>query len=309
MRKKRILHNELNEEIYESTTWNKKKIFLLGFTLLLFGFIINLSLMDKIQTFLNLALTKNPDCPMSFNKLDYSIFPPKLIINKLSIQGTCFGHPSNQLLIDDIKIGPDFPSISRLGMRFNIQIKAQDSILNLSPIISFKKLFIEIDKSSINANIIRVLTEDNKSPIAGKLSIMGFIEFSNQNLNDANITIESNNFFFPSQRLSGFDLPIINLNKFNLKAYVKDQGQLKIESIEIGKENGPVEIRLHGDMLINQNQFMTSTLNLNGSLKLSANFISNFSFINLMLPQGHPDGKYQMRIQGPLQSPGAPQFY
>ena len=54
--------------------------------------------------------------------------------------------------------------------------------------------------------------------------------------------------------------------------------------------------------------FANSLLNLGGSLYLSPAFIKNFSFVTLMLPQGHADGKFQMTISGPLLNPGPPQF-
>lgn len=308
MRKKRILYNELSDDIYEATSITKSKLIFLGFFVLIISFIANLSLEEKINRLLGTYLMGNPQCPMQFEKAELGYFPPKISIKKMTILGACFNQPSNRLFVDDLSIAPDFPSITKLGLRMSIQIKAEDSIIKISPIFSFFGRYIEIEKSTINAKIFHILASDDKSPIAGKIFIKGFLKFESDILTDGHIQMDSNNFHFPSQRISGFDLPLIQLDKFNLEALFEKPGEMKVKKIEIGKPGKQIEINLAGKLQISKSSFASSMLNLNGTMKLSPAFMNNFSFVTLILPPGHTDGKYQMKINGPLLNPGSPQF-
>jgi type II secretion system protein N len=308
MRKKRILYNEINEDIYESRYWTKSKFIFLGIILLALGFIFNFALEEKINRVLISTLSSNEACPMQFEKLELNYFLPKIIIKKIVVNGVCFGQPANRLNIDEIKIRPDFPSIAHFGMRFSIEIKTEDSKINIDPIISPFSYFIEIEHSTINGNLFHVFASDDRSAIAGKIHLQGFLKFSSGILTDGDIKMESNNFNFPSQRISGFDLPLIQLDKLNLVAKFEKPGEMNISALDIGKPGRQIEISLKGKLLVSKSSFNTSILMLNGKMKLSQAFMTNFSFVTLMLPQGHTDGKYQMTINGPLFNPGAPQF-
>jgi type II secretion system protein N len=308
MRKKRISYNELNEEIYESSRITRSRLITLGIVILVLSFFMNFSLEDKINKLLTSVLSNNQNCPVQFDKAELGFFPPRINLKKMTVLGLCFGQPNNRLFIDDLKISPDFPSIAHLGIRFSIDIKTEDSIIRISPIISPFAYYIEIDNSTINAKILHVLTSDDKSPVAGKIQLQGFMKFESGILTDGNIQMESNSFHFPSQRISGFDLPLIPLDKLNVEALFEMPGEMKIKKIEIGKPGKQIEINLKGKLQISKSSFASSILNLDGTMKLSPAFISNFSFITLMLPSGHTDGKYLMKINGPIFNPGAPQF-
>jgi len=308
MRKKRILYNELSDDIYEASSITKSKLIFLGVVVLFISFLANLSLEEKVNRLLSTYLMGNPQCPMQFEKAELGYFPPKITIKKMTIMGACFNQMSNRLFIDDLILAPDFPSITKLGLRMSIQVKAEDSNIKISPIFSLFGRYIEIEKSTINAKIFHILTSDDKSPIAGKIFIKGFLKFEADTLTDGHIEMDSNNFHFPSQRISGFDLPLIQLDKFNLEALFERAGEMKIKKIEIGKPGKQIEINLAGKLQISKSSFVSSILNLDGTMKLSPAFMNNFSFVTLILPPGHPDGKYQMKINGPLLNPGSPQF-
>jgi hypothetical protein len=167
---------------------------------------------------------------------------------------------------------------------------------------------VEIEKSSINAKIFRVFSSENKSIIAGKIFVQGFLKFEDKQIVDGKIKMESNSFYFPAQRISGFDLPNIELNLLNLVAEFISPKEMKIRKLKLGKPGKQIEIDLTGKLNIPEKSFNTSILLLDGELKLSPEFMNNFSFITLMLPEGALDGKYHMRINGPLTNPGAPSF-
>jgi hypothetical protein len=189
-----------------------------------------------------------------------------------------------------------------------IEAKVEGSNIKVYPIISPFSTYIEIDHTTINSKIFHVLTSDDKSPIAGKVNVIGFLKFEKGSLVDGNIKMDSNNFHFPSQRISGFDLPLIPLERFALEALFEKSGEMKVKKLEIGKAGKQIEINLKGKLIISKSSFASSILMLDGTMKLSPAFMTNFSFITLMLPTGHTDGKYQLKINGPILNPGAPQF-
>lgn len=308
MRKKRISYNELNEDIYESSYWTKPKLIFLGFIILILGFFINFSLEDKLNKLLVKVMSNNRDCPMMFEKTEVGYFPPKISIKKLSILGQCFNQPANRLNLEEIKLTPDFPSIAHLGIRFGIEVRGEDSVIRLSPIISPFGHYIEIEKSTINAKILHVLTAEDKSPIAGKIKLNGFLKFESGILTDGDLKMDSTNFHFPSQRISGFEMSQIPMDHFLLLAKFEKPGEMEIKKFEIGKPGKQVAINLKGKLFVSKSSFAMSLISLNGTMALSNTFLTNFSFLTFMLPQGHPDGKFQMSINGPLINPGAPKF-
>jgi len=308
IRKKRIQYNELNEEIYTSEGLSIGRIILLGILILIVGIIINFPFIESLTKFINKELSKNPACPVKIEKIQASYLPPQIRFQQVFLDGLCFGIPGNHLTLSSIKLTPDYPSISQLGLRFNIEIRESDSRILISPIISFNSIFFEIEKSKLNANLLRIYTNEYKSPIAGHLEVFGFIKTQMGKLSEANLTLNSSNFYFPSQKISGFDIPQINIGKFNLRTYTLGQDRMKVEFLDIGKPSTPIEIKLKGDIILNKDVFMFSMLNLKGFLRLSPDFLKTFSFLSILLPSEREGGKYEMTIQGPLNNPGTPQF-
>ncbi len=308
MRKKRILYNEISEDIYENQVLSKTSIIAIGITVLILAFLLNFGLESKINSILSSMLQNNTSCPAQFEKAELKFFPPGIIIKKINLSGICFGQTGNSLLVDDLKINLDFPSILNLGLRLNILANAEGSNIALSPILSPFSYLIEIEKSSINAKIFRIFSSENKSIIAGKIFVQGFLKFEDNKITDGKIKMESNSFYFPAQRISGFDLPNIELNLLDLMAEFTSPKEMKIRKLRLGKPGKQIEINLAGKLNIPEKSFNSSILLLDGELKLSPQFMNNFSFITLMLPEGAVDGKYHMRINGPLTSPGAPVF-
>lgn len=313
MRKKRIQYNELTEEIYERRFWSRPIIIFLGMLLLLIGFLANFSLEDRLDKFISTTLEQNPSCPMHFEKLELSYLLPKMTFKKINIKGICFGNPQNNLQLDTLILKMELPSLMHLGFRFGIDIKSQKELdLKLSPILSFGKMYIEIEDSKWDAKILRILNAEGKSIASGTMKTEGFLVFKDGGLVDGDLKIHSNNFNFPSQKISGFELPLLMLYKFDFHAFFKehDKTKMTIEKIDIGKNGSPIKIALKGYVLsaTAPSSFMNSALVLNGPLQFTPQFLNSFSFLSMLLPPGHADGKFLMKIQGSLNNPGTPQF-
>lgn len=308
MKRKRIQYNEINEETYAPKYWTKLRLFFIGFFLLIAGFLVNFSLEDRINKYLQTTLGNNQACPIQFEKAELAYFMPKVTIKKPVILGACFGQFNNRLEFRDIKLGLHSPSFYPVGVRLHLEATSGKSYINLYPVLSIFSQNVKIEKTVIDTQLFAPMTETNLSPVSGQISIEGFFEFKSGTITDGELDIASKNFSLPSQNIKGFELTQLNLETLKVSAHFSDAQTLLIDRIQIGKPNAPIELNLKGQVKIRENDFMGSNLTLNGNLKLSEYILVNFAFIKLFLPESNTSGNYQMKINGPLRNPGAPQL-
>jgi type II secretion system protein N len=308
MKRKRIQYNEINEETYAPKYWTKPRLVVIGIVLLFLGFLINFSLEERINKYLQTTLGTNSACPIQFDKADLSYFMPTLTLRRPVILGACFGQMNNRLEFRDIKIAFNSPSFYPVGLRFHVEAISGRSKINLYPVISLFSQNIKIENTVVDTKIFAPMTEANLSPISGTLSIEGFFEFKSGVVSDGELDIVSRNFTLPSQNIKGFELTELKLDTLNIAAHFSDTQTLMIDRIQVGKSNAPLELNLKGQVKINKNDFMGSPINLSGTLRLSQYTLLNFSFIKLFLPASNTSGTYQMKVNGQLRNPGAPQL-
>lgn len=308
MKRKRIQYNEINEEIYAPKYWTKARLIIIGIFLLLLGFLVNFSLEDRINKYLQTALGTNAACPIQFEKAELSYFLPKLIMKKPVILGACFGQYNNRLEFKDIKVAFHSPSFYPVGIRLHVEASSGKSYINLYPVISVFSQNIKIEKTIVDTQIFAPMTQNNVSPVSGTLSIEGFFEFKSGTIHDGELEIVSKNFSLPSQNIKGFELTQLNLETLDIRAKFSDPNTLDIQRIQLGKSGAPIELVLKGILKVSHADFMGSNLALAGDLKLSQFILVNFAFIKLFLPENNTSGSYKMKINGPLRNPGAPQI-
>lgn len=308
MKRKRIQYNELSEDIYGPRYWSRAKLIAIGIVLLFFGFLFNFSLEEKINKWLLASLSANEACPVIFEKVEISYFLPQITIKKPVILGSCFGQVNNRLPLQNIKISIHSPSFYPPGIKLHASIVEGKTNINLYPVISPFSQYIDIENSKIDAQIFAAMNSDNVSPVAGNLSIDGFLKMESGTLVDGQLNISSNNFYLPAQNIKGFDLTLINLKKLSIKAHFANKTTLLVDQVQIGQAGMPLELKLKGNLMVNANSFSNSQLQLAGTLHLSNYILVNFSFLKLFLPQENTSGTYQMKIAGPIGNLGPPQF-
>lgn len=308
MKRKRIQYNELNEEIYNPVYWTKPKLIATGIVLLIFGFLFNFSLEEKINKLLLATLSSNEACPIVFEKAELSYLLPKVIIKKAVILGSCFGQPNNKLPLQDLTISFHSPSFYPPGIKLHIIVKEGKTEINAYPILSPFSQYIDIENTKIDNKIFAAMSSDNKSVIAGMLTIDGTLKMSSGSLEDGNLHITSKDFNMPAQNIKGFEMTLLNIKHLDIKTHFTNKTTMQIDQIEIGQPGSPIELKLKGNLLIDHTSFLNSQLQLSGPLKLSKYILINFSFIKLFLPAENTSGTYQMKINGPLGNLGPPQI-
>lgn len=308
MKKKRIQYNELNEEIYTPKYWTKARLIVIGFVLLFVGFLINFSLEERLNKFLQTKLAQNSSCPIQFDKVELGYFMPKMSMKRPVVMGACFGQYNNRLEFQFINVAFHSPSFYPVGVKLHVQAKSGNSNFNLYPVLSIFSQNVKIEKTKIDTQMFAPMTEANLSPISGTLSVEGFFEFKSGSLHDGELEVVSRDFTLPSQNIKGFELSRINLETLNISAHFTDAQNIAVDRIQIGKNNAPLELNLKGQIRVNEADFMGSMLNLNGNMKLSQYILVNFAFLKLFLPESNTSGNYQLKVNGPLRNPGAPQI-
>ncbi|MGZ3788690.1 MAG: hypothetical protein ACXVLQ_09220 [Bacteriovorax sp.] len=308
MKRKRIQYNEINEEIYGPKYWTRPRLIITGIALLIFGFLFNFSLEDKINKWLLDTLSNNVACPIVFEKAEISYFLPQINLKKPVILGSCFGQMNNRLPLNDFKIAFSSPSFYPPGIKLHISINEGKTRLNLYPTLSPFSQYLDIENSKIDSQIFRAMFENNKSPVAGVLTVDGSFKFASGTVEGGYLNISSRDFYLPAQNIKGFELSQINLNHLSFKAEFANKTTMHIDRIEIGKAGMPIELKLKGNLLVNPSSFISSQLQLDGTLRLSNYILSNFAFLKLFLPEANTSGTYQMKLTGPLGNLGPPQF-
>ena len=308
MKRKRIQYNELNEEIYEPIYWTKSRLILTGIALLVLGFLFNFSLEEKINKWLLATLSSNEACPIIFEKAELSYFLPKVSLKKAAILGSCFGQPNNKLPLQDIIIAFHSPSFYPPGIKLHVSIKDKRTSINIFPTISPFSHYIDIENSKIDTSIFAAMSSDNKSAIAGILTIEGSLKLVSGVLEDGKLHISSRDFHLPAQNIKGFEMTMLDLKHLDIKTHFTSKSTMQIDHIEIGRPGAPIELNLKGNLLINPTSFINSQLQLTGPLKVSNFILVNFAFIKLFLPAENTSGTYEMKINGALGNMGPPKI-
>lgn len=308
MKKRRIQYNEISEDIYGPKYWTKFRLILLSVVLVIMGFLVNFSLEEKINKWLLATLTTNDVCPITFDKIELSYFPPRAIVKKPIIQGICFGQINNKLPLKNFIIGLSIPSFYPPGIKLHLSLLEGKTIINLYPTLSFSTQFLDIEETKIDTKIFAPMFSDNQSSFGGILKIEGILKLDSGVLEDGRIHISSNDFYLPAQAIKGFEIPLLDIKYLDVNTHFTNKKTMQIDHIKIGKAGGPIEINLKGNLIIDPSNFLNSELQLSGSLKLSTFILTNFSFIKLFLPAENTSGTYQMKINGPLGNLGQPEI-
>jgi len=237
---------------------------------------------------------------MSFEKAELQYFLPKILIKKLNIKGQCFGNPENDLILQNMNIGLSFPSLYPLGLKLHLEIKEGQTHLDIYPIISIFSRVIKFEESVIDAKLLGVFSASKTSYFAGLIHINGLLKFDSENLIDGELNLESKNFSIPPQNINGFEVPLLKLNRFELKSEVTKNNLLKVNTFNIGDNKSPASLSLSGQVNVSPQMFSNSLVVLKGNMKLSSLLLSNFQFLNLFLPKDRTDGNYIFSLSGPI---------
>lgn len=308
MKRKKVQYNEINDEIYTPEDLSKIKIIFLCFVLLLLGFLVNFNFPDRINAWLKPILANNQSCPIQYEKIEFELFMPKMIFKNPVIHGACFGQYYQKLPLKEINMAIHGPSFVPPGIKLKLSAKQGNTLINVIPSLSFGKKVIEIRDSKLDAKHMAVLFADGKSPFQGIISIDGVFHLEGSRLTEGKLDLNSRNLVMPEQNIKGFLAPTMNLKTLSLKARVSKDSNLDIREFKLG--NGtPMGLMLRGRIFLNQENFGSSQVTLDGTLQTTPYFLESFALLKLLLPPDpNPSGLFKMKLKGELQRLGQPEL-
>ena len=295
-----------NGDIYTVAPSIKFKIILLAVLLAVAGLVFNFPLETKILGFLSSKLGGNKQCPVFFKDVRLTWFLPRADFVDTVISGKCLGKPEENISLDEFYVELGFPGLLPPNLKLDIRIKGENSVLNITPRLSLSPTEIKIEKSKIDARLLKLLLA-GAPDFSGTFDLNSFLQMGADSILDARFSITSNNLLIPEQTVSGFALPALPLNYFILKGTYATN-IVTLESFMIGEENSPLKANFKGTIAINLANMGQSILDLTGDLFLSQKIIDAFPLITMMLgDKKTANGSYKLKLTGFVSAP-RPQF-
>jgi hypothetical protein len=297
--------DSVDENVYDLTKRNTFRTIVLVCAFSLIGIMFNFPFSHVIEFQANKMLKSIPGCTISFDKIDFSFFLPKINIIKPILSSNCFGGGANSIALHKmvLSLGGTGISFSPLGMRLKAVITDKTSKIVIYPSLSFSKTVVKIQESKIDLSTLGPLLNLNV-PLKGQFELDSLSELSGQKHKKSDLLLQSKNLTMLSTEIHGLELPTLKFNNFLLKVRAISDKSIKLLSLFIGDNKSPIIIDLKGDISVNSNNIMYSKLNLTGGVKFAKSILSDFPIIKIFLTGKTPKkGFYPIKITGTLASP------
>jgi type II secretion system protein N len=284
---------------------NKFLLLLIIFSTFTISFIFHFPLEEKARDFLKTTFAKS-GCPVAFDSLKFEYFLPKIVLKEIEIPRSCLGESGKTIKLDELKLIFRGPSFSPLGLAFRIDTSASGHPFSLLVGAGMSEQVVSIDENHFNLSLLSSISS-LPLKLQGKASIQLRAKILENRLVELDMDINSKDFILASQVVSIMNLPLtlpaLSLNTLNIKTQTVSTGSIKLVNFILGDTNAPIRTKFTGTINLNS-KFDQSTLNLPGEIKLSDQFVDQFSIIDTYLKQfPQKDGFYQLKVSGPLSMP------
>lgn len=298
----KINESEVQDEIYLQKT-PYIAIVLFSFIFISLAFMLNFPLEEKVQGAITKALKSNRSCQVSYTKMNFSLFLfPSFNFKDLSLPGRCFGQRGGApIVFSTADIDVKRPTILPPGILTEVKIKDKDSSLTLLASTGITSAAIRIDKSEVQGDLIAKI---GNLPIKlkGSLDIDAQFDTDYKIPTDGNFHLTSKNLTLPPQSIRGFNIKNLSLAPLVLKGNLKE-GIVRILRFQIGNPTSKIEaIFTNGVITLNSKNPSLHKADLEGKIRLSEEFLKEFSIINMFLGNAKKDEKgfYTIELKGLL---------
>lgn len=298
--------DELTHVDYQVTQIIGFKWILLFILLLIIGFTINFPVKEKIETTLRTTLANNSKCPIFFDELKYNLIPPSIDLLEINVPSICSDKTLKDLQVPKLRAGLGGISFSPLGLVSNIDIHLLKSPISAKIILGIGKYAIKIDNNQVNLTELMGLL---KKPyrVGGDAELYTKLIFDGQNISEGEIGLKSNNLILPSQNISSFETPNLDLKNLDLAIIIPEGStDYLIQRFDIGSQDAPLRVRLNepGIIKANPENFNKSRLDVKLELAPSRALLDQFLIIeSLLSPYNLKDGFYRIKLGGEVGKP------
>jgi len=255
----------------------------------------------------SLSLASLTGCAITMGKSEWNFFPPGPTFYKLMIPGSCVD-TSQDIVIEKMTVTLGGPSFSPLGIVFNATLLYQGIHLDAKIALGFGEQIISIFNDKIPLSQVAKLLEDQGqfSLLLGgvaNLDLKISLDMAKKQLHNLNLSLTSKNFELPAQTISLLAIPDLNLKTLNIKAQGK-KNNIVIERFILGEASTPIFINGKGNILLNSENPVFSSLDLSTDLRLSQEFANQFALIATMLTSyKKAENSYSFKIKGSIAAP------
>lgn len=302
--KKRQQHvNEVPEEVYQRLPFKRWFLPIVSL-LLIFGFLLNFNIKDRLTLLITSTLKNSPACPIQYKKLNLTLFPfPTVSIDSPQIPSICFNKAGDDLLLKKITLKIHGPSFVPLGISSSLLLTAHNVEIPLSVKIGFNEIAIKTENSKLAADFLTPFI--GGSYLSGTLDISMLVLLENNRLTSGDILVKSKDLLVNKQQVSGLLIPQMLLGQLLIKVSVKDKGTLNLTEVIIGAPESPIQSSLSGVIKLNDVSPLLSNLDLKGEVKFTKKFIDDFPIVDLFISGKNPtqSGFFPFVVKGTLMTP------
>ncbi|PIK15294.1 hypothetical protein [Halobacteriovorax sp. JY17] len=305
MVKLKVHPNELPEEIYFQKKSFYFKVTIAAMFLMTIAFMMNFPIGKIIKAQAEAAITSNPACPITYDEMKFEWFMPKVILTKPIVNGRCYNNPSSSLKLSDLAISFQSPSFWPLGIKLHTKIKHKLSVINIYPTIGLGGQVIKVEKSSISHKTLREFLGAKSLSFTGDIELESLIKIDGGKIAESDFLITSTNLSIPAQNIGGFDLPNLPIGSVQLKGSINAKELLEIQDFQLGAPTSPVLAEASGTIKLNSHNIPNSSLDLNGEIKFTPEFLESFAIINMMLSgrESTSKGFFKFKVGGKFSAP------
>ncbi|MCO4792346.1 MAG: type II secretion system protein GspN [Bacteriovoracaceae bacterium] len=292
------------DKIYKLDGISIPKWIIILFVVMFLGFFLNFPITNVIKSQVKKAIASARTCPISYDSIDVEyFFFPKIILKNPTIPGVCFRNQGNDIKLKELMVKLWFPSFLPPGIRFHIPFKYKKTSIDIYPTVTFGKIHINIKESKVDGKFLEILSGKLKN-LKGEFEINAITNIDKKGPVDGEFLIKSKNLVIGPQSVSGLTIPNLPLKNVLIKAEL-ERPKLSILDVIVGDEKSPLKANLKGEIKLNNKHFPSSSLDIDGNVFFSQDFLSSFSILNLFLAgkKTDKDGSYPIKVQGTFMRP------
>jgi hypothetical protein len=269
----------------------------------------------KIDSIVHSSITNIPGCPISIGDYHFEFFTPKIVLNKINVDGRCLGNSKKGLKLEQVYVYFRGLSFSPFGPSIKIKTVLLNNEIEAFIIPGFSSYSVLLENESKSGEFTSPVNKINLGELnqfIPLLKLAGDIVISTAylqmgydgKLKDIALNVASDNFYIPGQKIHGFRINKLAINSVLLQVTSLKNNKIRIKKLVLGDDKAPILASFSGDMNLNLKRISSSFINVRGELSISEDIEKNYFLLKTYLDQfDEKDKFYQIQIKGNLGSP------
>lgn len=294
--------------IYKIKKLSVIKVMIIAIVFFFLGLFKNFSPKDAIISNVKMGLASITNCPITYSKIEFLWFMPKVIIRSPKVMGKCFNQPGKAIVLNDIYFYFTGFGIFPPGPKFALNVENAASKLKLHIQASIFSQVLVIKNSVLDAGLINSFLSAGDL-FRGQFELHSVLNIANQVPKEGKLFIKSTNLTILKTNINAFDIPSIPFKNFSLKATYGKNSTITISEIILGDDESPIKLDLSGKIKLMPKRLRSSNINLSGEISFTDTFLEQNAFLNILIGNAsQKNGVYKISLSGTLGKMGMPKF-